>query len=55
MNITPPKTRYQNDVTKIIHFQAPPLVKSWLRSWSECDIWKTFKSRTGIGVEFIEV
>jgi len=28
-----PKTRHQNDVTEIFHFQAPPLAKSWLRSW----------------------
>jgi len=31
--IMSPTIRYQNDVTKIFHFQAPPLAKSWLRSW----------------------
>jgi len=30
--ITSPKMRYQNDVTRYFYFQAPPLVKSWLRS-----------------------
>jgi len=30
--ITSLKMRQQNGITKIFHFQAPPLVKSWLRS-----------------------
>jgi len=30
---TPHKTRHQNDVTKIFHFQTPTLAKSWLRPW----------------------
>jgi len=29
-NITSLKLRHQNDVTKLFHFQAPPLAKSWL-------------------------
>jgi len=28
MQATSPKTRYQNDVTKILHFQAPSLSKT---------------------------
>jgi len=31
-----PKVRHQNDVTKIFHFQAPPLAKSLLRSYTRC-------------------
>jgi len=27
------KTCHQNDVTRNFHFQAPPLAKSWLRSY----------------------
>jgi len=33
MKITSLKTRHQNDVTKIFHFQVPLLAKSWLHSW----------------------
>jgi len=31
--IASPKVCHQNNVTKFFHFQAPPLAKSWLRSW----------------------
>jgi len=32
--ITSPNTHHQNNVTKIFHFQAPPLAAEfWLRSW----------------------
>jgi len=33
-----PKTRHQNGVTKMFHFQAPPLAKSWLHSCFESEI-----------------
>jgi len=33
-----PKICHQNDVTKIFHFQAPPLAKSWLRLWLELSL-----------------
>jgi len=32
-HLTSAKLRHQNDVTKIFHFQAPTLAKSWLRPW----------------------
>jgi len=35
IKITSSKTRHQNDVIKTFHFKAPPLTKSWLRSWFE--------------------
>jgi len=31
VKITPPKIRNRNVITKIFHFQAPSLVKIWLR------------------------
>jgi len=39
IKITSPKVRHYNDVTKIFHFQAPPLAKSWL---SFCALRKNF-------------
>jgi len=35
MKITSPIMRHQNDATRFFYFQAPPLAKSWLRSWSQ--------------------
>jgi len=35
MEITSPKMRRQNDVTRFFYFQALPLAKSWLRSWQQ--------------------
>jgi len=33
IKMTSPTICHQNDITKNFHFQALPLVKSWLRSW----------------------
>jgi len=33
IKVTSPKICNQNDVTNFFHFQAPPLAKSWLRSF----------------------
>jgi len=47
IKIMPPKVRHQNDVTKIFHFQAPPLAKSWLRSWL-CFYFSNFFRKIGL-------
>jgi len=37
-----PSIRYQNDVTKILHFRAPFLAKPWLRSWLDVSEYDPF-------------